>query len=123
MNTAFKEIVSPLTEAELSNLRTACFTSSMRVDDPAWAAALDALAQKLDLLRSNLERKPYIDHAELSLIVLEELNGPEDGVYTSRPEGVTPSEILEVLDLDEDARAMMDRIGQRMLDYITRCLS
>lgn len=45
----------PLTEAELTNLRTACFTSTMR-SDPAWAAALDALARKVDELRTREEQ-------------------------------------------------------------------
>lgn len=39
-----------LTEADLTNLRTACFTSSMR-SDPGWAASLDTIAAKLNDMR------------------------------------------------------------------------
>lgn len=41
-----------LTDAEITNLRTACMTSSMRTE-PGWAAALDALATKLDSMRED----------------------------------------------------------------------
>jgi hypothetical protein len=40
-----------LTEAELSNLITACQTSSMRTSE-SWRTTLDALATKLDAMRS-----------------------------------------------------------------------
>jgi hypothetical protein len=45
--------IPDLTEADLSNLRTACFTSSLR-SDPIWADALDRLAAKLDRIRSEV---------------------------------------------------------------------
>lgn len=39
-----------LTDADLTNLRTACFTSTTR-RDPQWRDGLDALADKLDAMR------------------------------------------------------------------------
>lgn len=39
-----------LTDADCTNLRTACFTSSM-ANDPAWKTMLDDLVHKLDRMR------------------------------------------------------------------------
>jgi len=46
-----------LTEAELSNLITACKTSSMRTGSPPWQATLDALAVKLTAMRDIVATK------------------------------------------------------------------
>ena len=40
-----------LTEAEISNLITACATSGMRRDSMSWQIGLDAIADKLRLAR------------------------------------------------------------------------
>lgn len=45
------------TDAELTNLRTACLTSSMRTS-PGWAPTLDALAERLDRMREALDDYP-----------------------------------------------------------------
>lgn len=46
-----------LTDAELTNLRTACMTSTMRTS-PGWAPTLDALAEKLERMRTELDDYP-----------------------------------------------------------------
>lgn len=47
-----------LTMSDLSNLITACKTSSMRTSSPLWQAKLDKIAVKLDAMRTALvERK------------------------------------------------------------------
>lgn len=52
------DINSPLTEAELSNLITACKTSSMRTGSAPWQVVLDALCLKLDRMRDALDNEP-----------------------------------------------------------------
>jgi hypothetical protein len=47
-----------LTDAELSNLITACKTSSMRTGSPPWQVTLDELAAKLDRMRTALDVFP-----------------------------------------------------------------
>ena len=44
-----------LTDSEITNLRTACFTSGMRENRPDWAKNLDDLAAKLNSLRHKAE--------------------------------------------------------------------
>jgi hypothetical protein len=45
-----------LNDSELTNLRTACWTSSMRTE-PKWREGLDALANKLDVMRTAGEKR------------------------------------------------------------------
>ena len=50
-----------LTEAELSNLITACMTSSMR-RDPAWGECLNAISEKLREARAVMDRMETEKH-------------------------------------------------------------
>ena len=45
-----RNVREQLTDAEITNLRTACLTSTMR-NKPEWQTGLDALAVKLDRMR------------------------------------------------------------------------
>lgn len=56
--------MADLNEAELSNLITACMTSSMRAGSEQWASYLNTLADKLRNARARLDRgeSPVDDH-------------------------------------------------------------
>lgn len=67
-----------LTEAQATNLITACNTSSMRKDAPAWQAELDALADIIRNDRASLAAmKPVVAEkfAKLTLEKHEEFKG------------------------------------------------